>query len=55
VIDSRREENSRIISPANALDLEAVAVVARDPLEAEAGGQGFFQVLRVTMHHGWQT
>jgi hypothetical protein len=30
---------------ADALDLEAVAVVPRNPFEAEAGGEGFFQVL----------
>ena len=30
---------------ADALDLEAVAVVARDPFQAEPGGEGFFQVL----------
>ena len=31
--------------PADALDLEAVAVVPRDPFQAEPGGEGFFQVL----------
>ena len=30
---------------ADALDLEAVAVVPRDPLQAEPGGEGLFQVL----------
>ena len=30
---------------ADALDLEAVAVVARGPFQAEPGGEGFFQVL----------
>ena len=31
--------------PADALDLEPVAVIARDPFQAEPGGEGFFQVL----------
>jgi hypothetical protein len=44
-MDSRREENTRIISPENALDLEAVAVLARGPLDADPVAQGFFQVL----------
>ena len=31
--------------PGDALDLEAVPVIARGPLQAEPGGEGFFQVL----------
>ena len=35
VMDSRREENSAHHLPADALDLEAVAVIAGDPFQAE--------------------
>ena len=44
-MDSRREENRRIICAADAFDLEAVAVVAGGPLQAEPLGEGFFEVL----------
>ena len=44
-MDSRREENRRIICAADAVDLEAVAVVAGGPLQAEPLREGFFEVL----------
>jgi hypothetical protein len=31
--------------PADAFDLEAVAVIARDPFQAKSGGEGLFEVL----------
>jgi hypothetical protein len=40
---ARREHAHHL--PADALDLEAMAVIARDPFQAEPRGEGFFQVL----------
>jgi hypothetical protein len=40
---ARREHAHHL--PADALDLEPVPVVARDPFQAEPGGEGLFQVL----------
>ena len=51
-MDSRREENSAHHLAGDALDLEAVAVVARHPLHAEAARQRLLQVLGCDRRHG---